>query len=104
MRPNLLLAFFHFFAFGQIPDAPWQLVDAGGVQLDINCMNMSPAVVLEAGFPGSSLDWTLVQPAVAEPEGQFYAELYSPEYAATTVQDSGGANKAKNRSWPTLTR
>jgi pimeloyl-ACP methyl ester carboxylesterase len=67
VRPSLLLAFFPFFAFGQIPDAPGQLVDAGGVQLHINCIGTgSPVVVLEAGFPGSSLDWTLVQPTVAQ--------------------------------------
>lgn len=66
MRLNLLTAILPFLAFGQIPDAPGQLVDVGGVKLHINCAGSgSPAVVLEAGFPGSSLDWTLVQPLVA---------------------------------------
>jgi pimeloyl-ACP methyl ester carboxylesterase len=67
MRLNLLAAILPFLAFGQIPDAPGQLVDAGGVKLHINCAGTgSPTVVLEAGFPGSSLDWSLVQPAVAQ--------------------------------------
>lgn len=52
---------------GEIPNAPGQLVDIGGTRLHVNCSGTgSPVVVLEAGFPGSSLDWTLVQPGVAE--------------------------------------
>jgi pimeloyl-ACP methyl ester carboxylesterase len=67
MRSSLLTGVFSFLAFGQVPDPPGRLVDAGGVKLHINCMGTgSPAVVLEAGFPGSSLDWSLVQPAVAQ--------------------------------------
>lgn len=67
MRLNLLAALLPFLAFGQIPEAPGELVDAGGVKLHINCAGIgSPTVVLEAGFPGSSLDWSLVQPAVAQ--------------------------------------
>ena len=66
MRLSLLAALLPLFAFGQIPEAPGQLVDAGGVKLHMNCAGTgSPTVVLEAGFPGSSLDWSLVQPAVA---------------------------------------
>jgi len=54
-------------AFGEIPNAPGQLVDIGSSKLHINCSGAgTPVVVLEAGFPGSSLDWTLVQPGVAE--------------------------------------
>jgi pimeloyl-ACP methyl ester carboxylesterase len=43
------------------------LIDIGGAKLHINCTGTgSPAVVLEAGFPGSSMDWVLVQPVVAQ--------------------------------------
>jgi pimeloyl-ACP methyl ester carboxylesterase len=52
---------------GEIPNAPGQLIDIGGTRLHLNCSGKgSPVVILEAGFPGSSLDWTLVQPGVAE--------------------------------------
>lgn len=56
-----------FILMGEIPNAPGQLVDIGGTRLHLNCSGTgSPVVILEAGFPGSSLDWTLVQPGVAE--------------------------------------
>jgi pimeloyl-ACP methyl ester carboxylesterase len=56
-----------FIALGEIPSAPGQLVDIGGTRLHLNCSGTgSPVVILEAGFPGSSLDWILVQPGVAE--------------------------------------
>ena len=43
-----------------------QLVDVGGHRLHIYCMGRgTPAVVMDSGFPGSSLSWTLVQPEVA---------------------------------------
>lgn len=43
------------------------LIDVGGYQLHLNCMGEeSPTVVLDAGLGGSSLDWTLVQPELAE--------------------------------------
>src|SRR5262249_33516608 len=45
---------------------PGKLVDIGGYQLHINCTGAgSPTVILDAGLGGSSLDWSLVQPAVA---------------------------------------
>jgi hypothetical protein len=46
-----------FLVGGEIPDAPGQLIDIGGTRLHLNCSGTgSPVVVLEAGFPGSSLD------------------------------------------------
>jgi pimeloyl-ACP methyl ester carboxylesterase len=45
---------------------PGKLVDIGGYRLHINCTGTgSPTVILDAGLGGSSLDWSLVQPAVA---------------------------------------
>jgi pimeloyl-ACP methyl ester carboxylesterase len=45
---------------------PGRLVDVGGHRLHIHCMGEgTPAVVMDSGFPGSSLSWTFVQPAVA---------------------------------------
>src|SRR6266446_7176138 len=43
-----------------------QLVDVGGHRLHIYRMGEgTPAVVMDSGFPGSSLSWTFVQPEVA---------------------------------------
>ena len=45
---------------------PGQMVDVGGHQLHICATGRgSPTVVLDSGFPGSSLSWTYVQPEVA---------------------------------------
>lgn len=53
--------------YGQIPAPPGQLVDAQGRRMHINCTGTgSPSVLLESGFPGSSLDWSLVQPMIAQ--------------------------------------
>ena len=47
--------------------APGQQVDIGGFSLHIHCIGEgSPTVILEAGTGGSSLDWSLVQPAIAQ--------------------------------------
>src|SRR5688572_252450 len=62
----LLLSLFPLLVYGEIPAAPGQLVDTAGGRLHINCTGTgTPTVILEAGFPGSSLDWNLVQPMVA---------------------------------------
>jgi pimeloyl-ACP methyl ester carboxylesterase len=46
---------------------PGQMVDVGGYKLHIHCIGEgSPTVILEAGTGGSSLDWSLVQPTIAE--------------------------------------
>jgi pimeloyl-ACP methyl ester carboxylesterase len=44
-----------------------RLVDVGGHQLYLDCQGEgSPTVVLDAGLGGSSLDWSLVQPDLAQ--------------------------------------
>lgn len=46
---------------------PGALVDVGGHRLHLYCIGRGrPTVILEAGLPGSSLDWTLVQPELAK--------------------------------------
>jgi pimeloyl-ACP methyl ester carboxylesterase len=46
---------------------PGQLVDVGGHWLHIYCVGAgSPTVVLEGGKGGTSLEWSLVQPQLAE--------------------------------------
>ncbi len=46
---------------------PGQLVDVGGYRLHIcSTGEGTPAVVMDSGFPGSSLSWTFVQPEVAK--------------------------------------
>jgi len=44
-----------------------QLVDVGGHRLHICCAGQSsPPVLLDSGFPGTSLSWTFVQPELAK--------------------------------------
>ena len=44
-----------------------QLIDVSGHRLHIQCIGAgSPTVVTESGFAGTSLDWSLVQPAVGQ--------------------------------------
>jgi len=46
---------------------PGQMVDVGGYKLHLYCQGSgSPTVILVAGFGGFSLDWSLVQPEVAQ--------------------------------------
>ena len=67
----LVLAGLIFQAIGTARDArrfppPGRLVDIGGHRLHIYRMGEgTPAVVMDSGFPASSLSWTFVQPAVA---------------------------------------
>ena len=45
---------------------PGRLVDVGGHRLHLNCAgNGSPSVVFDAALGGSSISWSLVQPAVS---------------------------------------
>ncbi len=47
--------------------APGKLVDVGGFRMHLDCVGVgSPTVVLDAGLGGWSLDWALVQPAIAQ--------------------------------------
>src|SRR6266550_4677749 len=49
------------------PAPPGKLVDVGGRKLHLYCTGKgSPAVILEAGAGGFSIDWALVQPAMAK--------------------------------------
>lgn len=49
------------------PRAPGTYIWVDGHRLHLNCQGSgSPTVVFDAGLGGSSLDWTLVQPEVAE--------------------------------------
>lgn len=53
-------------AVAQLPAAPGKILNVEGTKLHINCSGTgTPAVILEAGLPGSSLDWVSVQPEVA---------------------------------------
>jgi pimeloyl-ACP methyl ester carboxylesterase len=46
---------------------PGRLIDVGGFRLHLNCSGRGvPTVVLDAALGGSSISWTLVQPAIAK--------------------------------------
>jgi pimeloyl-ACP methyl ester carboxylesterase len=45
---------------------PGRLIDVGGFKLHMNCRGEgSPAVIMDAALGGSSVSWSLVQPAIA---------------------------------------
>lgn len=47
--------------------APGRLVDVDGMSLHIHCIGEgSPTIVMDAGLPGSSLDWALVHEGIAD--------------------------------------
>jgi pimeloyl-ACP methyl ester carboxylesterase len=47
--------------------APGRLVDVGGFRMHLDCIGEGgPTVILDAGLGGWSLDWALVQPAIAQ--------------------------------------
>jgi pimeloyl-ACP methyl ester carboxylesterase len=51
---------------GRRPPPPGRLVDVGGHRLHLHCTGSGgPTVVLDAALGGSSVSWSLVQPAVA---------------------------------------
>jgi pimeloyl-ACP methyl ester carboxylesterase len=53
-------------ADGRAYPAPGVLIDVGGHRMHLNCIgDGSPTVVLDAGLGGSSVDWALVQPELA---------------------------------------
>ena len=64
---------------------PGRLVDVGGHRLHIYCAGGgAPAVVMDSGFPGSSLSWTFVQPEVAR-----FAHACSYDRAGLGWSDAG---------------
>jgi len=64
---------------------PGRMVDVGGHRLHICCTGRgSPTVVMDSGFPGSSLSWTYVQPEVAR-----FARACSYDRAGLGWSDSG---------------
>ena len=55
------------FAQAPEPAPPGRLIDLGGRRLHLNCAGTgTPAVIVENGGGGFSVEWALVQPAVAE--------------------------------------
>jgi pimeloyl-ACP methyl ester carboxylesterase len=51
----------------QLHQPPGRLIDIGGRKLHLECQgNGSPTVILEAGGDAYSIDWTFVQPRVAQ--------------------------------------
>jgi hypothetical protein len=92
----LVLAGLIFRAIGTVRDArsfppPGRLVDVGGHRLHIYSMGEgTPAVVMDSGFPASSLSWTFVQPAVAR-----FTDACSYDRAGLGWSDAGPKPRSK---------
>src|SRR6266571_790135 len=74
---------------------PGRLVDVGGYRLHIHCTGSGgpgPAVILDAGNGGSSLDWSLVQPGVAT-----FTRVCSYDRAGYGWSDSGPTPRTSGR-------
>src|SRR5262245_18917875 len=94
MIAAVLLVWLSMSATAQTPpnsppiSAPGQLVDLGGWRLHLNCTGQvtasQPAVILEAGAGGFSVDWSLVQPEVAR-----FARVCSYDRAGLGWSDLG---------------
>lgn len=68
--------------------APGRLIDVGGWRLHLNCTGTAqpgrPTVILEAGIGDFSVEWSLVQPRVAE-----FARVCSYDRAGSGWSDMG---------------
>src|SRR4051794_18941926 len=68
--------------------APGRLIDLGGWRLHLNCFGQAnpsrPAVILESGAGDFSVDWSLVQPLVAQ-----FARVCSYDRAGAGWSDLG---------------
>jgi pimeloyl-ACP methyl ester carboxylesterase len=69
----------------QEPPPPGQRIDLGGRRLHVNCAGTaSPTVIVENGGGGFSVEWALVQPAVAE-----FARICTYDRAGYAWSDRG---------------
>src|SRR6266478_4464160 len=94
MTAVLLLAGVSLVAQGQSAStspplpAPGQLIDLGGWRLHLNCLGKAsasqPTAILEAGAGDFSVDWSLVQPAMAR-----FARVCSYDRAGSAWSDLG---------------
>src|SRR5262245_61495576 len=67
------------------PPAPGKLVDLGGRRLHLHATGSgSPAVIVENGFVGFSIDFALVQPEVAK-----FAQVCTYDRAGYAWSDAG---------------
>ena len=70
---------------GQDPVPPGKLVDLGGRRLHLNCTGSGPhTVIVENGGGGFSVEWALVQPAVAR-----FARICTYDRAGYAWSDRG---------------
>src|SRR6266581_4367311 len=74
---------------------PGRLVDVSGYRLHIHCTGSGgpgPAIILDAGNGGSSLDWSLVQPGVAT-----FTRVCSYDRAGYGWSESGPTPRSSGR-------
>jgi pimeloyl-ACP methyl ester carboxylesterase len=70
-----------------VPPSPGRLVDIGGRRLHLHCTGSgSPAVIVENGFGGFSIDFALVQPDVAK-----FTQICTYDRAGCAWSDPGAA-------------
>jgi pimeloyl-ACP methyl ester carboxylesterase len=79
---------------------PGQLVDIGGYRLHLWCTgNGAPAVILDTGLGGSSVDWGFVQPDVAR-----FTRVCSYDRAGMGYSDPGPSPRTARRIASELAR
>lgn len=94
----LLIAGAAYQAIGGARDAhryppPGQMVDVGSHRLHLYCLGQgSPTVVMDAGLPGTSIGWRLVQPEVAK-----FTKVCSYDRAGLGWSDAGPLPRTTQR-------
>src|SRR6516162_10336139 len=72
-----------------VPPPLGRLVDVGGHKLHLCCMGKgAPAVIVENGSSGFSIDWALVQPEVAK-----FTQMCTYDRAGHAWSDAGAARR-----------
>jgi pimeloyl-ACP methyl ester carboxylesterase len=87
-------------ALPHLHDPPGRLADIGHRRMHLDCQGSgNPTVILEAGGDAYAIDWTLVQPLVAQ-----HTRVCSYDRAGLGWSDVGPADEGLNRRSQIFTR